>query len=114
MTDEQSPGDLFRQRRQQKQHSQSSQQQSPHSRRGGGDRDRGDSNRGGGGRRSGGERSHNNSRNSSRGHQQPSGPIEQGRIARLCDGYGFLFCASRPVDLFFHSSALSRPARGHS
>ena len=110
MADEQSPGDLFRQRRQQKQ--QQSQQSQQSSRRGGGDRG-GD--RGGGGRRGGGGGSrHGNTRGGGGGgggSRGPSGPIEQGRIARLCDNFGFIYCASRPADMFFHYSSFRQ---GHA
>eukprot|EP00555_Chaetoceros_dichaeta_P003406 CAMPEP_0198250454 /NCGR_PEP_ID=MMETSP1447-20131203/1645_1 /TAXON_ID=420782 /ORGANISM="Chaetoceros dichaeta, Strain CCMP1751" /LENGTH=179 /DNA_ID=CAMNT_0043935295 /DNA_START=1 /DNA_END=536 /DNA_ORIENTATION=+ len=31
-------------------------------------------------------------------------PLEQGRIHTLLDNFGFIYCADRPVELFFHYS----------
>lgn len=35
-------------------------------------------------------------------------PLEQGKIHTLLDNFGFIYCANRPTDVFFHYSELSR------
>ena len=67
--------------------------------RGGGDQNRRDQNRGG---------SYNRSNDSRRGRRDYSDlPLEQGSIRSLKDSFGFIYCADRPDELFFHYSEVS-------
>lgn len=41
-------------------------------------------------------------------------PCEEGRIHTLLDNFGFIYCANRPSDIFFHYSELKGPGNMHS
>mmetsp|Transcript_17532 Transcript_17532/g.25698 ORF Transcript_17532/g.25698 Transcript_17532/m.25698 type:complete len:1304 (+) Transcript_17532:117-4028(+) len=69
------------------------------------DRDRG----GGGGSFRGGRRT--SSRQNLNLHSMP---CEEGRIHTLLDNFGFIYCANRPSDIFFHYSELKGPGNMHS
>ena len=56
---------------------------------------------GGGARRGGHSRGHHGS---SRDHL----PVERGRICSLRENFGFIYCADRPEELFFHYSEFSQ------
>eukprot|EP00804_Cyclotella_cryptica_P030093 CCRYP_009514-RC/>CCRYP_009514-RC protein AED:0.12 eAED:0.12 QI:569/1/1/1/1/0.75/4/2402/678 len=51
--------------------------------------------------------SRNNHNPSSRRASQDNTPTEQGRIHTLLDKFGFIHCADRPTELFFHSTSIT-------
>lgn len=42
-------------------------------------------------------------------NNQGTGPIEQGIIHTLLDKFGFIHCADRPIELFFHCTSTNHP-----
>lgn len=81
----------------------------------GGRRDGGYGGGGGGYDRYGGSGRDNYSNNSRRGNSnnRSNYPIEQGKIVTLLDKFGFIHCAQRPLEIFFHYSELMG-VDGHS